>query len=206
MMLLMVLSELEGSSTALDAEPPPPASLSALRYWIATRYSVALTPCCAVAVRSRRTAPASAFATRSFASASPFARLTRLVRTPSASSTILAASPWLRTMALSRLPSACSTIERRSRSATICASMEFLMSAGGKMFCTSTRVTVTPQRSASRMIVCRSSSLMRSREEKVSSRLSCATMLRRVDWVRSSTASGRFWMLKTASRASAIWK
>mmetsp|Transcript_22058 Transcript_22058/g.59501 ORF Transcript_22058/g.59501 Transcript_22058/m.59501 type:complete len:212 (+) Transcript_22058:215-850(+) len=204
MMLPIVFKELAGMSTAFVLRPWA-NSFKVLMYCSATRYSDALTPCCAVASRRRLTAPDSALASMSFASASPFARLMRLVRMPSACSTSFAASPWLRTIALSRFPSAWSTMDRRSRSAMICASMVVLISCGGIMLFTSTRVMVTPQRSASRMMVWRSSSLTRSREEKVSSRLSWATMLRSVDWVSNSMASGRFWILKTARRGSDTW-
>mmetsp|Transcript_4721 Transcript_4721/g.15684 ORF Transcript_4721/g.15684 Transcript_4721/m.15684 type:complete len:250 (-) Transcript_4721:301-1050(-) len=194
-----------GMSTAVVAAPLA-RSLRAFRYWMATMYSVAFTPCTAVSSRSRRTAPPSALATMSLASASPLARLTTLVRMPSAWRTSFAASPWLRTMDDSRSPSARSTMDRRSRSAMICASIVVLMSWGGMMCFTSTRVMVTPQRSASRTMVDSSWSLICSRELKVSSRERLAIMLRSVLCVRSSIASGRFWMLNTARRGSEIWK
>ena len=51
-----------------------------------------------------------------------------------------------------RSPSARSTSARRIRSLLICFSITFLMSSGGRMFWISTRVIVTPHRSASRWI------------------------------------------------------
>lgn len=50
------------------------------------------------------------------------------------------------------------------------------------------------------------SALICSREENVSSRVICAMILRSVVWVKSSTASGRFWTLNTAKRASVTRK
>mmetsp|Transcript_13308 Transcript_13308/g.34666 ORF Transcript_13308/g.34666 Transcript_13308/m.34666 type:complete len:200 (+) Transcript_13308:256-855(+) len=73
-----------GSMTARVRKPSPTRPLSELRYWMATRYSEAFTPCAAVASRSLRTAPASAFATSSLASASPCAQGARRMRAQSA--------------------------------------------------------------------------------------------------------------------------
>ena len=56
----------------------------------------------------------------------------------------------------------------------------------------STRVTLTPQRSASRWIFDNNCALICSRDEKVSSSVMRAMMLRNVACVNSSTASGRF--------------
>mmetsp|Transcript_158744 Transcript_158744/g.385589 ORF Transcript_158744/g.385589 Transcript_158744/m.385589 type:complete len:202 (-) Transcript_158744:450-1055(-) len=149
---------------------------------------------------------ASAAATSFLAVASPCARAMVAARVPSADSTTRAASPRLLITALSRVPSARSTVDRRSRSARIWFSMASLMSHGAMMLKISTRVMVTPQRSESRWILLSSCPLMTSRDEKVSSSVICATMLRSVACVSSSTASGRFCTWNTATRGSVMRK
>ena len=96
---------------------------------------------------------------------------------PSAISTLLAFSP-----------SACRMDSRRSRSAFICFSMAFWISRGGRMFFSSTRLTLMPQGSVASSRMERILALMVSRLVRDWSSSSSPMMLRRVVAVRFSMA------------------
>src|SRR5687768_16723114 len=123
-----------------------------------------------------------ALETSLIASASALARSTRAWASPSARRM----SPW-------RTPSACriwlclmpsdSRIEARlSRSAFICRDIASVMSTGGSIFCTSTRVTLTPHRFVASSSTRRRFVLIMSRATSVSSSVRSPIRLRRLVW------------------------
>ena len=85
-------------------------------------------------------------------------------------------------------PSARVTASRLSRSAFICFSMAFWISAGGMMFFSSTRLTLIPQGSVAISSAARILVLMVSREVRVWSSSRSPMILRRVVAVRFSIA------------------
>ena len=140
-----------------------------------------------------------AFCTAMMACASPSARriaacfsasARRIAACFSASAFRIAASfspsatrTWLRFV-----PSACRIAWRRSRSAFICFSMEFWMSCGGRMFFSSTRLTLMPQGSVASSRMARILVLMTSRDVSVWSSSRSPMMLRSVVAVSVSMA------------------
>ena len=85
-------------------------------------------------------------------------------------------------------PSACRMDSRRSRSAFICFSIAFWISRGGRMFLSSTRLTLMPQGSVASSRIERILALMTSRLVSDWSSSISPMMLRRVVAVRFSMA------------------
>ena len=85
-------------------------------------------------------------------------------------------------------PSACKMDSRRSRSAFICFSMAFWISLGGRMFFSSTRLTLMPQGSVASSRMERILALITSRLVRDWSSSISPMMLRRVVAVRFSMA------------------
>ena len=97
-------------------------------------------------------------------------------------------SPSATRILLAFSPSAWRMDSRRSRSAFICFSMAFWISRGGRMFFSSTRLTLMPQGSVASSRMVRILALMVSREVRLWSSSSSPMMLRRVVAVRFSMA------------------
>ena len=118
----------------------------------------------------RRIESALAFCTISRAWASPSASRMRCCFTASARRMALSFSPSARVMAACFSPSASRMEARFSRSAFICFSMAWRISAGGSIFFSSTRFTLIPQRSVASSRLAVILVLIRSRLVSVSSR------------------------------------
>src|SRR5712692_5822891 len=118
--------------------------------------------------------------TKRTASASALARVTRAWASPSALriSDCLMPSAWR--IWLCRMPSDSRMLARLSRSAFICRDIASVISVGGSIFCTSTRVSFTPQALVASSSTLRRLVLMTSRATRVSSSARSPIRLRRV--------------------------
>ncbi len=165
-------------------------------YFNAIKYGIGSPPAAPLII-SIAFASASAILSRDCAS--PSALIIRESASPRARNTCDSCIPSASKIAALLVPSASKIIARRSRSARICFSIAWRMSAGGVTSCNSTRFTLTPHLSVASSKIMRNFSLMLSRDTSVSSKSIEPIMLRKVVCANFSIASVRFKTSYTAA-------